>query len=165
MKREELMFKCVVTPKMEEVIANKAKEKGFKFDRGTSSTGFIIIQDKILYSVSMSEFINNNNSYREFEELCKLIDSVEESQPPFEFKPFHKILVRDHIQKIWRPKQFARIFENHFEDIEDANCSMWNMMIPYEGNEEFCHTSNEPNAWWVVEDKKPKLMRKEMFNK
>lgn len=158
MKRENVRFKSVVTPKLELDIKNLLKSKGFVFDRSQSSNHFIIVQDEILYCATLSEFLANDNPYKEFKEICELIKTIEEPQPPFKFQTFDKVLVRDSTVHNWMPRFFDEIHNEYFRDI---NGHQWNMMMQYEGNESYKNSMKEPKQWWVMEDQKPRLIRKE----
>lgn len=158
MKREDVRFKSVVTPRMQEVIENLLISKKFDIDRFRPKNDFIVVTRETLYRVTMSEFLDSESPYKEFKEICELIKTIEEPQPPFEFNTFDKILVRAGLDRCWIPKFFNKI---HSEYIQDISGSQWNMMIEYEGNESFKNTIDMPESWWVVENDEPKLIRKE----
>ncbi|MFA5659362.1 MAG: hypothetical protein WC900_08770 [Oscillospiraceae bacterium] len=64
-------------------------------------------------------------------------------EPEHEFKPFEKVLVRDKINQIWS----TDFFERHINRSEFSYCCMtdsWEYCIPYEGNEEFLGSTNNP---------------------
>lgn len=157
MKREELSFKMVVSPRMELDIIKIVKEMGFKIDHSRGSSDFIIFNNQTLFRATTIEFIDFDAPFLNFKEFCKLINSVEKPQPPFKFETFDKVLVRDSTVHNWMPRFFDEIHDEYFRD---TNGHQWNMMMQYEGNESYKNSMKEPKQWWVMEDQKPRLIRK-----
>ena len=62
-----------------------------------------------------------------------------------QFKPFQRVLVRDEIHKPWRAAFFG--FYSGIEDFPYATTGsdFRKYCIPYEGNEQFCDTGDDPN--------------------
>lgn len=68
-----------------------------------------------------------------------LVIEVPDNEP--QFKPFDKVLVRDHDKDIWR----ARIYDYYagsYHFCQDGHG--YNYCIPYEGNEQLACTTNKP---------------------
>ena len=73
-------------------------------------------------------------------------------QNQFEFKPFDKVLVRDHDSDLWRAAHYS-----HIDELQKHHCggTYWEQCIPY--NEETAHLVGtdkpykkpEPKVWTV----------------
>lgn len=68
-----------------------------------------------------------------------------EPQDP-QFKPFDKVLVRDHTEDSWQCDLFSHKISNGLYACV-AHC--WNYRIPYKGNQELVGTTDKPNEEYV----------------
>lgn len=69
-------------------------------------------------------------------------------EPKYEFKPFDKVLVRDDENEKWNISLFAREIVDDSDGLsykyECSNGTLWDYCIPFEGNEHFLGTAENP---------------------
>lgn len=101
---------------------------------------------------NFAEFTSNGRFFADHENSeCMLFPSkdnrdwstfkVEQTQP--QFKPFEKVLVRNHDGQAWKTSLYSYLrkgWANPHVCIEDC----YNQCIPYEGNEHLLGTNDEP---------------------
>lgn len=80
-------------------------------------------------------------------EYLKRFFGIEE-KPKYEFKPFDKVLVKNDENEEWNISLFAREIMNYSDGLtyeyECCNGILWNYCIPFEGNEHFLETAENP---------------------
>ena len=65
-------------------------------------------------------------------------------------KPFDKVLSRDTLNDEWIIGFYSHISTTEWPGKYITDCGIWNMCIPYEGNEHLLGTTNEPNDFFVT---------------
>ena len=92
------------------------------------------------YGAGVKTIISGDENYFSFNELTFVRRDAKESQ----FKPFDKVLVRDHTEDSWQCDLFSHKISNGLYACV-AHC--WNYCIPYEGNENLVGTTDKPKEY------------------
>lgn len=98
---------------------------------------------------------NLRKFFEKYDEIL-VMRLIESHKVQYNFKPFDKVLVRDHDDALWKPNLFCCYTSNEKIYNEDVihrfpftviNDEIYSQCIPYEGNEKLLNTSNKPKEY------------------
>lgn len=95
-----------------------------------------------LYKALEKEGYKYNSTTKTVEKIKKFDIST--------LKPFDEVLVRDESNHEWIISLYSHFSKNTYFNKHVTNGGVWNMCIPYEGNEYLVGTTNEPNDFFVT---------------
>lgn len=153
MTKEDLKNTKIYLSNGEDVIKfqEKAFELGVLWNDGSKELQYI--KDEPFYYINNNfqmtkDTMYQNDSFKNHEyEQIFLHDvlSIEEYKVEHRFKPYDKVLVRDHKSQRWRPTLYSYYYsEFAFHHVTAAGL-IYKYCIPYEGNEHLVGTTNSPD--------------------
>jgi len=107
-------------------------------------------------------FENSHATLVTLEQAETRINHFYETQNPFPFKPFDKIIAAfdGYSSTNWTPEFFSIFIRENFWAMGSKQAAV--KIAPYEGNEHLVGETimREPEEWWEIENGKPVLKRK-----
>lgn len=151
MKKEEAIkmvsdTKVYVDGKSEE-IQNKLFELGFYWEnygkkRFCTDKPFLYINRNLTIEYGSDMACFKDNEFKEIKADDILSITIDEE---YEFKPFDKVLVRDHVNAEWRADFFSHTVTDSDGYVFKAISACWRQCIPFEGNEHLIGTCDSPD--------------------